>query len=94
MKYIPRHDFVLVQLDEAQEATKQGILLAESAQEAPQAGVVLAVGPGRNNEQGHLITSDLKPGDRVFVSQFGGIEVDEAERLFMVRDSELICFVK
>ena len=73
MKFTPRQDFVVVQMDAPLDKTKNGILLLESAQEDRMPATVLAIGPGRMTEFGTKISvDDLVIGDRVFFNKFFG----------------------
>jgi chaperonin GroES len=71
----PLEDRILVRPEEGQETTISGIVIPDTAKEKPQEGVVLAVGPGKRNEDGELIPLDVKEGDRVLYSKYGGTEI-------------------
>ena len=72
----PLEDRILVQTLEAEQTTASGLVIPDTAKEKPQEGKVLAVGPGRMNEDGVLrIPIDLKVGDIVIYSKYGGTEV-------------------
>lgn len=71
----PLEDRILVRPEEGQETTISGIVIPDTAKEKPQEGVVLAVGPGKRNEDGELIALDVKEGDRVLYSKYGGTEI-------------------
>src|SRR6266404_6179953 len=64
-KFRPLHDRVVVKRIDAEEKTKGGILIADSAKEKPSQGEITAVGPGGRDEAGTLIPIDLKVGDRM-----------------------------
>jgi chaperonin GroES len=74
MKIRPLHDRVIVKRIEEERRTASGIVIPDTAKEKPQEGKVLAVGPGRY-EEGKLIPLDVKPGDTVIYSKYGGTEV-------------------
>lgn len=74
MKIKPLEDRVVIKPVEAEEKTKSGIVLPDTAKEKPQQGDVVAVGPGRY-ENGQLIPMEVKVGDRVIYSKYGGTEV-------------------
>lgn len=94
MKFTPRQDFVVVQMDEPLKKTRNGILLPESAQEDRTAATVLSIGPGRLTDFGAIVTvDDLKVGDRVFFNKFAASELDTAERLYLLRGHEISCKV-
>ena len=70
----PLEDRVLVQANEAEQTTASGIVIPDTAKEKPQEGTVLAVGPGRF-EDGARVPLDVKVGDKVLYSKYGGTEV-------------------
>ncbi len=70
----PLGDRVIVEPGEGEEKTPSGIVIPDTAKEKPQEGKVLAVGPGRY-EEGKLIPLDVKVGDTVIYSKYGGTEV-------------------
>jgi chaperonin GroES len=70
----PLGDRVIVEADEGEEKTPSGIVIPDTAKEKPQEGKVLAIGPGRY-EEGKLIPLDVKVGDKVIYSKYGGTEV-------------------
>lgn len=72
----PLEDRIVVQPSEAEETTASGLVIPDTAKERPQEGQVLAVGPGRWDEDGeHRIPLDVKEGDTVLYSKYGGTEV-------------------
>ncbi len=72
----PLEDRILVQSLEAEQTTASGLVIPDSAKEKPQEGKVLAVGPGRFDETGEKrIPLDVKIGDVVIYSKYGGTEV-------------------
>lgn len=71
----PLEDKILVQIHEAEEVTAAGLVVPESAKEKPQEGTVLAVGPGRVDDKGNRIPMDVKEGDKVIYSKYGGTEI-------------------
>ena len=72
----PLEDRILVRPDEGEETTISGIVIPDTAKEKPQEGTVIAVGPGRRSEQsGDVIPVDVKEGDRVVYSKYGGTEI-------------------
>jgi chaperonin GroES len=76
VKLQPLEDRIVVRPAEAEETTISGLVIPDTAKEKPQQGEVLAVGPGRRAEQsGELIPLDLKVGDSVIYSKYGGTEV-------------------
>ena len=72
----PLEDRILVQTLEAEKTTASGLVIPDTAKEKPQEGAVLAVGPGRFDEDGEKrIPLDIKVGDIVIYSKYGGTEV-------------------
>ena len=85
MKFRPLHDRVVVKRIDAEEKTKGGIIIPDTAKEKPQEGEVLAVGPGKRDEAGKLIPMDVKVGDRILFGKYSGqnVKVDGDEYLVM-----------
>ena len=75
MKIRPLNDRILVQRLEEEQKTKGGIIIPDSAKEKPAEGKVVAVGPGRLNKKGDRIAMELKAGDVVLFSKYGGTDV-------------------
>ena len=90
-KFRPLHDRVVVKRIDADQKTKGGIIIPDSAREKPSQGEITAVGPGGRDESGKLIPIDLKVGDRVLFGKYGGTEVkvDGEERLILREDDIL-----
>ncbi len=90
-KFRPLHDRVVVRRIEAQEKTKGGIIIPDTAQEKPQEGEVVAVGPGGRDESGKLIPIDIKNGDRVLFGKWSGTEVKlDGEELLIMKESDIM----
>jgi chaperonin GroES len=91
LKFRPLHDRVVVKRIEAEEKSKGGIIIPDSAKEKPQEGEVVAVGPGGRDESGKLIAIDLKAGDRVLFGKWSGTEVKlEGEDLLIMKESDIM----
>ncbi len=90
MKIKPLGDRVVVKAAKAEEQTKSGLIIPDSAQEKPQKGEVVAVGEGRWDEDGEKrIPIDVKVGDVVLFSKYGGQDFkidDEEYKVLEVRD--------
>jgi len=72
----PLEDRIVVQANEAETTTASGIVIPDTAKEKPQEGTVIAVGPGKFNEDGDArVPMDVKVGDVVLYSKYGGTEV-------------------
>ena len=90
-KLQPLADRVLVKPIEKEEKTKSGIYIPDTAKEKPQEGKVLAVGPGKMSEDGKLIPMNLKVGDTVIYSKYGGTEIKvDDEELIILRESDIL----
>ncbi len=92
-KIRPMGNRVVVAREEAS-ATKGGILLPESAQKKPKEGKVVAVGPGKVEKDGKVHPMDVKVGDRVLFSNYGGTEykMDDTEYLVLTEDDVLAVY--
>ncbi|GGM58568.1 10 kDa chaperonin [Longimycelium tulufanense] len=75
VKIKPLEDKLLVQASEAENTTASGLVIPDTAKEKPQEGEVLAVGPGRVDDKGNRVPMDVKVGDTVIYSKYGGTEV-------------------
>jgi len=90
-KFRPLHDRVVVKRVEAEEKSKGGIIIPDTAKEKPQQGEVVAVGPGGRDENGKLIPMDLKAGDRVLFGKWSGTEVKlDGEELLIMKESDIM----
>ena len=91
VKLKPMADRLVVRPIEREDVTKGGIFLPDTVKEKPQEGKVLAVGPGRLSEDGKRIAMDIKVGDIVIYSKYGGTElkVDE-EEVIILRESDIL----
>lgn len=96
MKIKPLHDRILVKRLEEEEKTKGGIIIPDSAKEKPIEGEVIAVGAGKVGDDGKRILLDVKVGDRVLYSKYGGTEVkiEGVENLILREDDILGIIVK
>jgi chaperonin GroES len=90
-KLQPLADRLVVRPVEKEEKTKSGIILPDTAKEKPQEGEVIAVGPGRLTDDGKRVAMDLKVGDRVIYSKYGGTElkIDDVE-MIILRESDIL----
>jgi chaperonin GroES len=91
MKFRPLHDRVVVRRITADEKTKGGIIIPDTAQEKPQEGEVTAVGPGGRDENGKLIPIDVKTGDHVLFGKWSGTEIKlDGEELLIMKESDIL----
>jgi chaperonin GroES len=79
----PLEDRIVVQANDAESTTASGLVIPDTAKEKPQEGTVLAVGPGRY-EDGNRVPLDVKVGDKVLYSKYGGTEVKYAGEEYLV----------
>jgi chaperonin GroES len=90
-KFRPLHDRVVVKRIDAEEKTKGGIIIPDSAKEKPSQGEITAVGPGGRDESGKLIPIDLKVGDRVLFGKWSGTEIKlDNEELLIMKESDIM----
>jgi len=91
IKLQPLADRVVVKPIEREEVTKGGIVLPDTVKERPQEGKVLAVGPGKLSDDGKRITMDVKVGDIVVYTKYGGTEIKiDDEELMILRESDIL----
>ncbi len=91
MKFRPLHDRVVVRRLNAEEKTKGGIIIPDTAKEKPQEGEVVAVGQGGRDEAGKLIPIDLKVKDKVLFGKWSGTEVKiDGEELLIMKESDIL----
>ena len=94
MTITPLSDRVHIKMQEADETTQSGIVLASAAQEKPQIAVVLAVGPG-GMVDGKQVDMIVKAGDKVITSKYSGTEVKvDGEEYTIVRQSDILAIVE
>ena len=87
----PLHDRIVVKRIDAEEKTKGGIIIPDSAKEKPQEGQVVAIGPGGRDEAGKLIPIDIKSGDKVLFGKWSGTEVVlDGEELLIMKESDVM----
>jgi chaperonin GroES len=90
-KFRPLHDRVVVKRIEAEEKSKGGIIIPDTAKEKPSQGEVVAVGPGGRDESGNLIKPELRAGDRVLFGKWSGTEVKlDGEELLIMKESDVM----
>ncbi|MGI9022654.1 MAG: co-chaperone GroES [Acidimicrobiales bacterium] len=96
MNLKPLEDRIVVRPSEAEETTISGIVIPDTAKEKPQQGEVLAVGPGRRSEQtGDVIPIDVKVGDVVVYSKYGGTEISvDGEDLLILNGRDVLAITK
>jgi chaperonin GroES len=94
-KIKPLGDRVIVKAKEAEETTKGGIILPDTAKEKPIEGTVVAVGAGKVTEEGKLVTMSVKVGDVVLYGKYSGTEIKiDGEEYLIMRESDVYGIVK
>jgi chaperonin GroES len=96
MKLKPLGDRLIVRAIEEEETTASGIVLPDTAKEKPQKGKVIAAGDGKVNEDtGKRTPLDVKEGDEVLYSKYGGTEIKvDGEDLLVLRESDVLAKVE
>jgi len=90
----PLADRVIIKPLEAEEKTKGGIILPDTAKEKPIEGTVIAVGPGKVSEDGKTVKPEVKVGDKVLYGKYSGTEVTvEGEEYLIMRESDIFAVV-
>ena len=91
MKFRPLHDRVVVQRVDAEEKSKGGIIIPDTAKEKPQEGEVIAVGKGVRDEDGEFVALDVAVGDRILFGKWSGTEVKiEGDDLIIMKESDIL----
>ena len=91
VKIKPIGDRVLVKHAEDKEQVRGGIIIPDSAKEKPQEAEVIALGTGKKDEKGNIQAFEVKVGDRVLVSKYGGTEVKlEEQKYTLVREDDIL----
>ena len=94
MNIKPLGDRVVVKVLESEEKTKSGIVLPDTAKEKPQQGKVLAVGTGRILDNGAKVPLDVKAGDKIIFSKYGGTEIKiEGEEVLILSERDILGIV-
>ena len=95
MNLQPLEDRIVVRPNESEERTASGLVIPDTAKEKPQQGEVLAVGPGRRAENtGEIIPLDVKVGDTVVYSKYGGTEITtDGEDLLILNGRDVLAKV-
>jgi chaperonin GroES len=82
---------VVVQRVDAEEKTKGGIIIPDTAKEKPQEGKIIAVGPGGRDESGKLTPLDVKAGDRVLFGKWSGTEIKlDGQDYLIMKESDIM----
>jgi chaperonin GroES len=95
MKIRPLNDRLLVQRLEEEEKTAGGIIIPDSAKEKPAQGKVVAVGPGKVSDAGERVELQVKEGDVILFSKYGGTDVKlDGEDYLIMREDDVLGIVE
>ena len=95
MKIQPLADRIMVKVLEAEERTKGGIVLPDTAKEKPQEAEVIAIGKGKISDEGKTIPPEVKVGDKILFGKYSGTEIriDDKEYLIL-KEEDILAIVK
>ena len=94
IKLNPLHDRVVIKPLEAEEKTRGGIILPDTAKEKPVEGTVVAAGPGKISDNGELVKMTVKVGDKVLYGKYSGTDVTiDAEEYLIMRESDIFAII-
>jgi len=95
MKIRPLNDRILVQRLEQEDKTAGGIIIPDSAKEKPAEGKIVAVGNGKLNDNGERVAMDVKVGDTVLFSKYGGTDVKiDGEDYLIMREDDILGIIE
>jgi chaperonin GroES len=91
----PIGDRILVKPIDAQEVLKSGIIIPDTAKEKPQEATVVALGSGKLDDNGKRLPFEVKEGDRVLISKYGGTEVKlDGETYQLLREDDILAILQ
>ena len=94
-KLIPLADKLVLRPIVQEEVLSSGIVIPDTAKEKPNQGEVIAVGPGRKDENGKIISMDVSVGDRVLYAKYTGQEIKvENEEYIVLKETDILCKVQ
>ena len=95
MKIQPLYDRIMVEVLEAKEKTKGGIVLPDTAQEKPQEAKVIAVGDGKVSDDGKTVPLKVKAGDKVLFGKYSGTEITSDDKEYLIlKEEDILAIVK
>ncbi|MDZ7837513.1 MAG: co-chaperone GroES [Actinomycetota bacterium] len=95
MNYKPLADRLLLKVKKAEEKTKSGIVLPDSAKEKPQEGKVVAAGPGARDKKGERIPMEVSVGQNVLYSKYSGTEVKiEDQEYLIIKETDILAIIE
>lgn len=91
MKIRPLNDRILVKRLASEEKTAGGIIIPDSAKEKPAEGEVVAIGPGKLNDKGERVAIDVKVGEHVLFSKYGGTDIKlDGQDFLIMREDDIL----
>lgn len=94
MKLRPLNDRIIVRRLESETMTKGGIIIPDTAKEKPVEGEVVAVGPGKMLDSGERMKMEVKKGDRILFSKYGGTDIKiEGDEHLILREEDVLAIV-
>jgi chaperonin GroES len=95
MKLTPLHDRIIVKPAPAEDKTKSGIIIPDTAKEKPLQGEIIAVGKGKTDDNGKLIPMQLKVGDKVLYGKYAGTEVTiDSDEFLMMKETDVFAIIQ
>ena len=95
MKIQPLADRIMVKVLEAKEVTKGGIVLPDTAKEKPQEAKVIAVGKGKVSDEGKLIPTEVKVGDKILFGKYSGTEITmDGTEYLILKEEDILAIIK
>jgi chaperonin GroES len=95
MKIRPLNDRILVKRMASEEMSAGGIIIPDSAKEKPAEGEIVAIGPGKLNDKGDRVAMDVKVGDSVLFSKYGGTDIKlDGEDYLIMREDDILGVVE
>ena len=95
MKIQPLADRIMVEVLEAEDVTKGGIVLPDTAKEKPQEAEVIAVGKGKVSDEGKVIAPEVKAGDKILFGKYSGTEITmDGKEYLILKEEDILAIVK
>jgi len=95
MKVRPLYDRILVKRIDTEEKTKGGIIIPDTAKEKPQEGKIIALGKGKLLEDGSIRPLDVKVGNKILFSKYGGTDINiDGEEYLILREDDILAIVE
>ena len=88
MKLQPLDDRIVVRPNEAEERTASGLVIPDTAKEKPMESIIVALGTGKTDDNGKKVPFEVKKGDRVLVSKYGGTEIKLDGKEYKILNSD------